>query len=218
MRIHVPFRPVTEQRARLWKACAERWTTLFTEAEIHTGDSEGEPFNRSAARNQAAAGDWLVSVFADGDVMVEGREQVDAAVAVARRTGRMVFAHTWRAGLGQDATEQVLAGADPASVGRDEWDRNTFSGCYAVPRSLWNAVGGFDERFIGWGGEDLAFMKACAALGGVDRVQGTIYHLWHPRSRAEQEEQPHYAANWALYERYLAAGRDQAAMREVLAR
>lgn len=202
MRIHVPFRSDGGQRDRLWRACRARWLNLIPEAVIVASDQPGEPFNRSAARNRTA----------------EGRKQVDAAVAHATRTGCLTFAHTWRAGLGQAATEDVLAGADPASVERQEWDRNTFSGCYAVPRSLWNAVGGFDERFLGWGGEDLAFMKACGALGGVDRVPGTIHHLWHPRSRAEQEEQPHYAANWALYERYLTAGRNPAAMREVLSR
>lgn len=218
MRIHVPYRPDGGQRDRLWQACSRRWATLFADAEIHTGDHDGEPFNRSAARNQAAVGDWLVAVFADADVMVEGCEQVDAAVALATRTGQMVFAHTWRAGLGEDATGQVLAGAEPATVEHEEWDRNTYSGCYAVPRSLWNAVGGFDERYQGWGYEDLAFMRACAALGGVERVPGTIYHLWHPRSRAMQEEQPHYRDNQLLWERYMAADRDPVAMREVLAR
>lgn len=220
MRICVPWRTDNGHRERLWEACANRWATLIPEANLVAGTDHGEMFNRSAARNNAAAGDWRVAVFADADIMVESRDQVDAAVAHAERTGRMTFAHTWRAGLGEAATSKVLDGVDPRRLlgERDEWDRNTFSGCYAVPRALWDAVGGFDERFIGWGFEDLAFMRACGAFGGVARVPGTIFHLWHPRSRAEQEEQPHYPANQRLWERYVAAGVNADAMRAVMAR
>ncbi|QCK82219.1 hypothetical protein E5Z46_08125 [Geobacillus kaustophilus NBRC 102445] len=43
------------------------------------------------------------------------------------------------------------------------------------------AVGGFDERFSAWGGEDDAFSSAVNTLcGHYKRLEHTIYHLWHP--------------------------------------
>jgi hypothetical protein len=223
--ICVPWRTDHGQRHRVWEACARRWGDLFPDSRLFLGTSHGQPFNRSAARNAAVEEftryrpNWDVVLLADADVMVYERRQVVEAIRLARRTGHMVFAHTWRAGLGQDATEQVLAGADPSAMVRDEWDANTFSSCYAVPRSLWDTLGGFDERYVGWGLEDVAFHRAAGAMAGVDRVdQGVVFHLWHPRSRAEQEENPHYPANHRLWQRYLDAGWNRDAMAEVLAR
>jgi hypothetical protein len=221
MAICVPWRNTSLERADAWDACHDRWQRLFPDATIYEGDTFDEPFNRSAARNAAVAAyhaanpDWAIVVCADADVMVDDPDQVHHAVHLASVTGRMVFAHTWRAGLNEEQTGKVLAGAEPGTVGRAEWDRNTFSSCYAIPRRLWTLLGGFDERFKSWGGEDLAFMRMAAAFGGVDRVNGTIYHLYHPRPRAEQEEHPLYAANWALWERYRDAGTDQGALRRI---
>lgn len=225
--VFVPWRPDGGWRDQLWHASVIYWGKLIPGVKVTTGDRVADdPINRAAARNAAArdgfygSPPWQVAVFADADIMIDQAWQVHAAVEEAGRTGRLVYAHTWRAGLGRHVTEQILAGDPPQRwLGeRDEWDANTFSSCYAVPRGLWEAVGGFDDRFRGWGFEDLAFMLACKALGGVSRVEGVVYHLWHPRPREDQEGQPHYAANEALWRRYMAAGTDPDAMRQVLAR
>lgn len=43
--------------------------------------------------------------------------------------------------------------------------QDTFSSFYRIPLVLWGEVGGFDERFDGWGWEDLALACACHDLG-----------------------------------------------------
>lgn len=217
MRICVPYRTDGGHRERVWAACEQRWRRLIPEADIHLGNPDGEPFSRSAARNAAADGEWTVALFCDADAMVTDRRQVDQAVSMAAATTRMVFAHTWQVMVSEDRTAHILAGDEPRP---DDGSRhqNTFSLCYAVPRPLWDAVGGFDERFVGWGFEDLAFMRAASALGGVHRVPGDVFHLWHPRDRALQEEQPHYRANQQLWDRYVQAGNNRVAMRGVLGR
>jgi hypothetical protein len=165
--------------------------------------------------------DWDVVVLADADVQVGSRRQVEEAVAVAREKVHLTFAHTFRAGLSRAATARVLAGEDvrqvvPRPEDADEWEGNTLSGVYAVPRRLWDAVGGFDERFRSWGAEDLAFAHMCSVLGGRrDRVPGTVFHLAHETPREEREGNPHYAANWALWQRYEAAGRNVDALRAI---
>lgn len=221
----VPWRSDRSQRERVWYACFRRWAAMFPDGTTFLGTSPEQPFNRSAARNAAVEEftrrqpGWDVVVLVDADVMLADPEQVYAAVGAARATGRLVYAHTWQATLGQEATERVLAGQDPTSLPRDdaEWEQRTYSGVYAVPRGLWDAVGGFDERFRGWSHEDLAFMLACRVFGGrIGRTEGPVFHLHHDRPRAEREEQPHYPANHALFQRYQAAAKSTAAMREVL--
>jgi hypothetical protein len=43
-------------------------------------------------------------------------------------------------------------------------------------------MGGFDERFVGWGFEDMAFQATIVGLYGHERIEGDVYHLWHDRS------------------------------------
>lgn len=227
VQLFVPWRTDHGHREQLWHACMLYWGQLIPGLTVTIGDRvSDDPINRAAARNAAAAFNadgappWEVAVFADADVMVDKAWQVHTAIWQARRTGHLVYAHTWRAGFGPEVTQRIVEGDSPQQwlAARDEWDINTFSSCYAVPRALWDAVGGFDDRFVGWGFEDLAFMHACRTLAGVSRVEGVVYHLWHPRPREAQEGQRHYGANEALWRRYTAADGDPDAMRQVLAR
>ncbi len=53
-------------------------------------------------------------------------------------------------------------------------------------------TGGFDERFVGWGGEDDAMTSKLLRLGkssGMARNQ-IAYHLWHKRSMASRYLHP----------------------------
>lgn len=54
--------------------------------------------------------------------------------------------------------------------------------CQIMPREAFITVGGMDERFRGWGGEDRAFLMALDHLWGPHQnLPGQILHLWHPR-------------------------------------
>ncbi len=107
--------------------------------------------------------------------------------------------------LTEIASEFVRAGAEPDET-MGATNVNPFTGICVVPRSVWDAVDGFDERFKGWGWEDQAFWASCWALGGgFQRVKGTAFHLWHPRSRADNEEAIYHARNEPLGRRYIAA-------------
>lgn len=212
-RICIPYHSDNGQRERLFNACVERWGEICPGVPIHVGDTNRDPMNRSADRNMAAEGDWTVAIFADGDTTVMDAKQVHRAASEALRTGWLTYAHNIRLALDEAQTERLLGGATLAEVGYEARDPNTFSGVYAVPRPLWDRVQGFDERFQGWGFEDLAFMFACSTIGGgMGRVSGEIVHLWHPRVRAMEEENPNHGANQVLWERYGAARNDVSAM------
>lgn len=206
-------------RDRNWEFNRSRWESWgYSIVEGHH-DDDG-PYSPSVAKNRAAtlAGDWDVAVFVDADPFAATRDQVEVAIQRATSRRQLAFAHDHLTLLTEDDSDHVREhGTLP---GHDLGVRhpNTFSSVLAVPRSLWEAVGGFDERFVGWGWEDLAFWAACSAIGGgFHRVQGDIYHLWHPRSWEANEGGPHHPANQVLGERYLAAKTNARATQAIIA-
>src|SRR5690606_12330254 len=83
--------------------------------------------------------------------------------------------------------------------------RHHASGAVIVPVSLWREIGGFDERFRSWGGEDRALWLACNVLRGrldSHRIPGEAIHLWHPRSPERDQSRADYQANVELAKRY----------------
>lgn len=177
-------------------------------ADVDTGD-----FNRSAAINQAArdAGNWDVAVIADADTWVP-RRQLDKAVQLARRTGKLVSALSSVIELTEDSTLTILQGHPvwPQHLSVDKCrtdDAVTQSSIIVVPRVLWERIGGFDEKFVGWGGEDNAFWQAARIIAGPPlRIDGAAFHLWHPSTDViARKMDPNYRANLARWQAYAQA-------------
>lgn len=217
----VPRRPDGGPRDRLWAHVRPLWEAAGF--AVYEGLHEDGPFNRAYAINAAAcaAGEWDVAIVADADVVLSDYGQAHQAAADALGVGRLTYAHDHLTMLTETGTSDVLGGwKTPFEAGIEETRHpNTWSQCLAVPCWLWETVDGFDERFVGWGWEDLAFMSSCWAMSGagVGRIRGDAYHLWHPRDRADNEDSPTHPANQVLGQRYLAAKTDRRAMQAILA-
>jgi GT2 family glycosyltransferase len=215
-----PRRQVNEDRERLWEFCREWWreSTSWPIFEGYHWPDEG-PFNRSMAVNRAALfadltvpsdearqtiDPWDVAVVIDGDV-VAPIEQVHEAVKRAHDTGRCTLAYDEYVALNREMTHRVVDGYS------GDWDwrpamrmKDHVSSIVVVSRRLWDEVGGFDERFEGWGFEDGAFIRACRVLGGgIERVEGTVWHLWHPTSAERNPHAVEHTMGRALLERYI---------------
>jgi hypothetical protein len=186
-RIVVPRLADGGERDHLWEYCRSHWETQLPALEIVEGHHEGDgPFNRSAAINRAAEGEWDIAVILDSDTVLDS-EQVISGIELAEENGALVLPYKLRNMLSEAGTQAILDG----HVGNwEQWvtarERDRVSCCVIVPRALWDAVGGFDQRFVGWGGEDEAFYAACRAIGDVRRLEGANWHLHHPAS-------PHHA-------------------------
>ena len=227
----VPRRTDHGLRDRLWAHCKAKWEREHPDWPVIEGHDEYGPFNRSAAINAAAdaAGDFDVAIVIDSDVMVDP-EQVREAVRRARKTGHVIWAFDERLGLTDDGTTEVLKGAPVHDGIVGTRHAVSWSMCFAVPRSAWDTLGGFDERFKGWGWEDMAWKSAVLTLIQPDdwaehHVKGPVVHLFHPRSDTRAEVRlpdgwikitPEYLENTVLGRRYMDAAGHPDVMRRLL--
>ena len=202
----VPRRADDGHRDELWRYARKRWEALFPECPVFEGHHDVGPFNRSAAVNLAAdladeAEPWDVGVVIDSDVFLR-RSAVAEAVELATETGQIVWPHTrWR-GLSELWTKRTIDDRhdygpeidhDDLDVRVEKTNPLSWSCCIVIPRAAWDRLGGFDERFEGWGYEDMAFQSAVVGLLPYTRLpvvepgeagfgRTDVYHLWHPRS------------------------------------
>lgn len=205
----VPFRSDGGHRARLWEYLLEGYWQQFG-WPVFVGSHEGGRFNRSAAVNKAArsAGRWDVAVIADSDTWVPPGQLIQA-VGLAVDSGRLVSALSGVIEFDQDCTEAMLSARfseKTLSVGAVRTDElATQSSMLVVGRRLWDDIGGFDEKFEGWGGEDNAFWRAATIVSGVPlRVPGFAFHLWHEPAATDTYKRTDagYRANLARWNRY----------------
>jgi hypothetical protein len=212
--ILVPRRADNGWRDQLWRYARARLERELPDWRIHEGHHDDGPFNRSAAINAAAAeaGDWSIALIADSDTVAPALALTTGA-ELARQTGWMVNCHDLRVMLNERATRRIIAGrSDPAADWRKPswveriWYESPSAGV-VVRRDLFDRVGGFDEKFVGWGHEDSAFRIACETVTGAPmlRVAMDCYHLWHPESPEVDRRSPTRRANMqrlAAYERF----------------
>jgi hypothetical protein len=200
--ILVPRRPDNGRRDAIWQNLRDR---VWSKSNVVEGEHLDGPFNRAAALNRAAdaAGDWDVAIIADSDSLVTP-ETLLHAVGLALN-GHAVIAHSQWVNVETDETESFLdTGKLEIREDRAVW-MMTVSSMLAIPRSVWDAVNGFDEHFAGWGEEDRAFMRAVETLTGpAERLEGAVYHLAHdrPTEDTNRGDSPEFMANWQRSQTY----------------
>jgi len=213
--ILVPFRPTNPEFTRIWDWNHRRYKKILPEAELIVegdGATKGE-FNKAKAVNRAAAkatGD--IYLIADVDLVME-KEDITAAVA-ALKDYALVIPHAEHSRVNQKGTEQILKSSPEANVkpaGEDIEEtkdlRHILTGGFQIiRRETFNAVNGFDERFVGWGGEDTAFAEAVTkAIGPGTRLEAKACHLWHPRADTWESYKEKDNPNRQLKKRYVDA-------------
>jgi GT2 family glycosyltransferase len=149
---------------------------------VHTrSEKEGQPFSRSAAFNEGAShASAPVLVLHDNDILVPADY---AAFVVARaeegwevvNLKRFVFyldeGHTV-AWLRDDA--DLLA--QPPHVVTQNLEGG---GSVAITGEGFERIGGMDESFTGWGGEDNEFWDRALTLKAWPWANLPMVHLWH---------------------------------------
>jgi hypothetical protein len=163
------------------------------------------PFNKGRAMNIGfhLATDAVI-VFGDAD-MVMPHELIERSCMACERTLDAVDPYHRLI----DLSESDSITLDPASLpspqtgsvaGEDRAGyRETLcfaGGVFVVRREFYETIGGMDESFHGWGGEDNAMSTKILRMTTRCAVakEGVAFHLWHPRRRPESENAD-YRAN-----------------------
>lgn len=183
------------------------------------------PFNKSWGFNvgfRTAQTQWLG--FGDADVLVG--EALWQSFQLLRQGLLAVKPYRRLIDLTDAESEPVRAGdfaRVPARDPRAAPDREAIGervvfagGSFVIHRNAFVALGGWDERFVGWGGEDDAFSYRIerSRIACTELDISPAMHLWHARRREATFDQPFYAANRLLlddYRRYADAQLDRLA-------
>lgn len=155
-------------------------------------DSTHKEFNRSNARNIAVdTATSEVFLLVDADCIVP-QEQIIQSINLAIE--RMTIVHPYNKihFLNDEASIRYISSPSDFKPQLHEYVFKTpneiilenSGGAYVVIKSQWKTIGGMNESFIGWGGEDSEFNRRYVTrFGNMGRVDGDLYSLYHPATR-----------------------------------
>ena len=214
----IPHNFQSGERDRAWSWVYRRWMAFKERTkdfdEVFAGPHEGEGLSRSSLRNiavRSTVGDTII--LADADIALPDEAVLTLALREHRETGRWVIPYAPYTGyhrLTMPTSRWILFHLEadydlPSNVFRVEHAPfHSVAGCIIMSRDQFEGVGGYDERFIGWGFEDNAFAEAMTLCYGVPlRLNYPIFHLWHPAGAGDSFEGPQIPGNRALYQKYV---------------
>lgn len=154
-------------------------------------------FNKSLAVNTAAAHfharDDVLCVL-DADILVDAGFTARLRAAVTEAGAVLPYHDAFC--LDRDSSARAAAQAGNGGALGADIDRAGYlitrppGGCIALTAGLFHAVGGFDTRFTGWGGEDRDLVNRIERQARVERLPGLLIHLMHerPAMREDRDE------------------------------
>jgi predicted glycosyltransferase involved in capsule biosynthesis len=143
-------------------------------------ETPDQPYNRSKTFNcGAAAAKGKLLVFHDNDMLAPDRYAAEmleqmACGAQVINLKRYIFYLT------ELHTRRIIAASSPL-VGYPEFvlQNLTGGGSLGITRDAYFQLGGFDEGFVGWGGEDVEFWDRAQILKVWNYGYLPLIHLWH---------------------------------------
>lgn len=238
----MPFKSDCKYRTDTYNWLTKYWAHELPGAELITGTDDHVPFSKTSAFNNArsqATGDILALIDADCYITPEVILSCAEAMRDHRENGRRLWYIPYRRfyRLNQVATNHLLT-TDPANPLKftsppdtrdiDNTHEHSSQGHWwgamiqLMPAEAYDMVGGCDPRFHGWGGEDVAFMRAIDTLYGKHKTTpNQVLHMWHPVIEAKYKlrnwpGQLSSTANTELANRYYGAFGDPRRMRRLV--
>lgn len=197
------------------------WKVHYNDAQICMGRNFDQPFNRGKARNEAfkdATGDIIIVADADTLPTVDGVDLAIEEILEGRARWMLPYGPDRYYNLSEERTKSILNSGATTIPEPVTWEHKitSWAGCLIMPRAAYEAVGGYDERFVGWGYEDNAFQFALDTIWGPHaRIDSFCCHLWHAIEPGTTFDSPTIGANRALFGKYQAAVGRPEDMKEV---
>lgn len=214
----IPYRDAPGRRAA-FEWVTRRWALLLPEYELIVCGDKGWRFNLGRAVNAGArAASAPILLLASADLCFDPNA-IRQAVERCARTGDWLIPDRYYH-LTPEASERLLRlPPDTLRLPRVKpgdwerrWIRESLAEVNVVPAAAYAEVGGHDERYDGWGLNDMAFAKRMDVLYRPHaRYLATMLHLWHPRTQ-------HHDSNPHLSDRYRTIGDDPDRMRALIER
>lgn len=160
----------------------------------YTPRPERASFNKSMALNQGARlAKGRVLLIHDADLVVPVDYLVESSRVLgdadAARVGRFLFY------LNQDTTSETLRRRQLISSKSVESVVQNTPNPMAVTAEAYQRVGGHDESYVGWGGEDTEFLSRLRTGRVKEGGSLPVVHLWHPpapkRASGDRNQQLH---------------------------
>ena len=190
MKVYIPYNNNAECPYRELSFCAVyNYYSSIENCEVKVLSST--PFSRSAARNaifEDEVEDNETVFFADADIIVPKNQMFEASEK-AEELNEMVLAYDILYKYNPEETRSYIETKKLVKSKRKV--KFQCSGAFAIPMSLFNEVGGYDERFTKWGCEDRVFYYMSAFLVGKStctRLKGSAFHLYHPKDKDAEKK------------------------------
>jgi Glycosyltransferase like family 2 len=184
----IPWRE-TPSRLPAFKRVRRFWES--SGFDVIAGDSDPvRPFNVSAARNNAVRkADTDTVILADADTLVS----IDAVHTALGMPEAVVWPFTEYLRVSSTWVDAEDLSAVPVL---HRHPRLSVGGVIVCDRAEYWRLGGFDERFLGWGYEDNAFALLARTFSTVGRVPGVVYSFEHQARRVQSSPN---RRRWATY-------------------
>lgn len=229
--IIIPFRADKGIRDKHLQWTVAHYRKMFPDAEIiiekdTSKDIGWGTFNKSRLINKGVAKSHGRVLFITDIDMVFVKNKILSAVEQSDKHS-IIFPFDIIRYVSKLSTEKILKSTVSDSFPRLNVDKEILTdkkrterqpgGSYVITRENYDKVGGHDERFIGWGSEDSAFIKAATTM--IDkpflRLIGSALHLWHPNEDNRFEKRD-LSIKTEIMQQYNAALDDKTLMSDII--
>lgn len=223
VQVVIPYAQLNEHRDRLFRYVLEFYDEIEMRVVLGTASNDGSSatFNHPKAINAAVEkSDADVLVICDADTLPSG-DWMGAIEKVGLGIWPWSMPQRYRK-LGASATWRILEGSYGVEGAQDDecdWvgDGVSWAGFQIVRRESFLHMGGWDERFIGWGSDDTCFGLAMDTLVGKHvRFDGHAEHLWHPQTPDDSYRHANWGEQRKITEEYMEAAGDSESMAKVV--
>jgi len=149
-------------------------------------------YNRAWAFNVGArVARARVIVLHDGDMLAPA-DYASCILARVRAGSEVVELKRFIFYLSARDTEALYRSRELCAVTPTRIMQNALGGgSVAITAAAYARLGGMDEGFVGWGGEDSEFWERCGLLPRWDYARLPFVHLWHPdQPQKERADNP----------------------------